>query len=55
LAGYGEEFDYRDGRDLPPELQMVGRVWFAADPMERIAVHFDDLPTDTAHALGDTV
>jgi hypothetical protein len=31
----------------------VGREWFAADPVEQIAVHFHDLPPATEAALED--
>jgi hypothetical protein len=32
-------------------LRQVGLEWFAADPVERIAVHFFDLPPETVDAL----
>jgi hypothetical protein len=39
--------------DLGPQGEdNVGRQWFANDPVERIAVHFYDLPEPTVHALG---
>jgi hypothetical protein len=46
LAPYGDV-------ELEPEFQQVGREWFAADPVEQIAVHFHDLPATTQAALED--
>ena len=42
---------YGDERELPAELYCVGRMWFAADPSERIAVSFYDLPKATCASL----
>jgi hypothetical protein len=50
---YAQTLDpYRDV-ELEPEFQCVGREWFAADPVEQIAVHFHDLPPATEVALED--
>jgi hypothetical protein len=38
---------YGECDDLPPEADCVGREWFAMDPVERIAVHADDIPEET--------
>jgi hypothetical protein len=49
---YAQTMDpYGDEPDLPPELQQVGRVFFAVDPADGIAVSFRDLPKDTHEAL----
>jgi hypothetical protein len=42
---------YLDGWPLPPELQQVGRAWFAADPDECVPVFWFDLPKATQDAL----
>jgi hypothetical protein len=42
---------YGDDPDLPPECQCVGRVFFARDPVERIAVCFYDLTEDIQDRL----
>jgi hypothetical protein len=40
------------GKDeIPPEARCTGRVYFAADPDERVAVCFYDLPKKTVEAL----
>jgi hypothetical protein len=39
--------------DLEPECHCIGRVFFAADPVERIAVSFYELPEEIAAALRD--
>jgi hypothetical protein len=44
---------YGDHPDLPEELCCVGRMFFAVDPKEGIAVSFDDLPKATLNALRD--
>jgi hypothetical protein len=38
---------------MPPDFEdwCVGRVWFAADPQERVAVEWGDLPEETAASL----
>jgi hypothetical protein len=50
---YGQILDpYRDGGPMTdPECYCVGRVWFAADPHDRVAVWWGDLPKATAKAL----
>jgi len=48
---YGQVLDPYGDFELSPEEHCVGREWFAADPEERIAVHFHDLPTATRDAL----
>ena len=50
---YAQVLDPYGELELPPEADCVGREWFAADPVERIAVHFYDLPDATLHALED--
>jgi hypothetical protein len=42
---------YGDDLDLPEQLQQVGRVYFAVDPSEGIAVWFGELPIETQAAL----
>jgi hypothetical protein len=37
---------YGDCDDLPAEAHCVGREWFAVDPVERIAVHAEDIPDE---------
>jgi hypothetical protein len=44
---------YNGGLDVPEDA--VGRQWFAADPDERIAVHFSDLPETTCRQLQQKV
>jgi hypothetical protein len=46
LSPYGDE-------EVDPGFSQMGREWFAADPFERIAVHFHDLPQATQDALED--
>lgn len=48
---YGEVIDPYCEFELSPEEQCIGREWFAADPVERVAVHFYDLPAATRDAL----
>lgn len=48
---YAQVLDPYGVLELAPELDCVGREWFAADPVERIAVHFKDLPLATRDAL----
>jgi hypothetical protein len=49
---YAQVLDpYGDEPDLPDEAFCVGREWFAADPDERFAVHFSDLPQATRDQL----
>jgi hypothetical protein len=52
---YGQVLDpYGDGEiDPESEAYCVGRVWFACDPSEQVAVSFDDLPDATRDALDD--
>ena len=44
---------YGDDPDLPEEFRCTGRVFFAADPEEGVAVSFEDLPEPTLEALRD--
>lgn len=44
---------YGDDSDLPEEMQGVGRVYFAVDPNEGVAVALYDLPEETREALAD--
>jgi hypothetical protein len=44
---------YGDDPELPEECQCVGRVFFAVDPDDRIAVCFYDLPETTRAALDE--
>ena len=48
---YGETLDPYGDDDLPDELQQTGREWFTCDPVERVSVHFSDLPVATREAL----
>jgi hypothetical protein len=49
---YGQVLDpYGDG-GVPYEYECVGRMFFAADPVEEIAVSFYDLPQATVDAFG---
>jgi hypothetical protein len=51
---YGQMVDpYGDAGLMPHdyEYSCIGRVWFAADPNERVAVEWGDLPIETADAL----
>jgi hypothetical protein len=48
---YGQVLDPYGELELLPEHDCVGRQWFAADPVERIGVHFLDLPAATRDAL----
>jgi hypothetical protein len=51
---HGQILDpYGDGGPMASdsEYDCVGRVWFAADPRERVAVWWGDLPRSTAEAL----
>jgi hypothetical protein len=51
---YGQILDpYGDGGSMPSDSEhyCVGRVWFAADPRERLAVEWGDLPNATKKAL----
>jgi hypothetical protein len=50
---YGQELDAYRELHLTPEEHCVGRQFFAADPVERFAVHFSDLPAATRDALED--
>jgi hypothetical protein len=51
---YGQVVDpYGDDPDLPEEWWCVGRMFFAVDPAEGIAVWFGDLPDQTREALND--
>ncbi len=44
---------YRDNPDLPDELRQISCEYFAVDPVERVAVHFGDLPAATREALAE--
>src|SRR5262249_22725173 len=44
---------YGDDPDLPEEMEQIGRVYFAVDPNEGVAVAFYDLPDGTREALED--
>lgn len=48
---YRQELDPYGESELSPEEFCVGRQFFAADPVERVAVHFYDLPAETRDAL----
>src|SRR5262245_12656783 len=49
---YAQTLDpYGDNPDLPPELDQVGREFFAVDPTEGVAVLLYELPTDTQEVL----
>lgn len=48
---YGPVLDPYWEHELSPEEECFGRPWFAADPVERVAVHFCDLPAATRDAL----
>ena len=50
----GQTLDpYGDDPALPDELRQTGREFFAVDPQERVAVHFQDLPKSTRAALAE--
>jgi len=49
---YAQVLDpYGDDPNLPDEYYCVGREWFAANPDEKIRVHFSDLPATTRDQL----
>jgi hypothetical protein len=49
---YANDFDpYREDPEI--EQVSVGRVFFAADPEERIAVEWSELPEETQAALDE--
>jgi hypothetical protein len=49
---YGQVIDpYRDLPELPPDCHCVGRLFWAADPAERIGISFYDLPANTRDLL----
>jgi hypothetical protein len=49
---YGEVLDPYGDLDLQPEESCIGRLWFAVDPVERIAISFYDLPEAKRSLLG---
>jgi hypothetical protein len=50
---YGQVLDPYGELELSPQEECVGRMWFARDPVERIAVSFYDLSDAICEALRD--